>query len=129
MTKVVEYAEAYSTKDGKLFNSMADADSEQLKLSYGLDTELFDSYVFRMPMMNVQSSMYAVIKPKEGNEDAVKTQIDEFLAKYEQQWSMYLPEQTELVQNALIKEDNGYFIVIVSYDNDGALKEIQKAAE
>jgi hypothetical protein len=58
--------------------------------------------------------MFAILKPAADKYDTVKSQVESFLTKYENKWTLYLPEQTALVQNALVKEENGYIIVVIS---------------
>ena len=83
------------------FNEMSTIDltTEQLGSLFGINTENVEKVVGKMPMMNVQASMYVLIQAKEGTVDTVKTELDNYAKQYEEQWSTYLPEQYELVQN------------------------------
>ena len=48
-----------------------------------------------------------------------------YMKKLEDQWSNYLPDQFELVEDRLVEEYNGYLIYIVSSDNEKALEVIK----
>ncbi len=83
------------------FNEMATMDitTEELSSLYGINTENVEQVIGKMPMMNVQASMYVLIQAKDGAVDTVKAELDQYATKYEEQWSTYLPEQYELVKN------------------------------
>ena len=83
------------------FNELATMDitTEELGSLYGINTENVEKVVGKMPMMNVQASMYLIIEAKEGTVDTIKAELDEYATQYEEQWSTYLPEQYELVKN------------------------------
>ena len=83
------------------FNELATMDitTEELGSLYGINTENVEKVVGKMPMMNVQASMYLIIQAKEGTVDTVKAELDAYATQYEEQWSRYLPEQYELVKN------------------------------
>ena len=61
--------------------------------------QVVENAIGKMPMMNVQASMYLLIQAKEGTVETVKSELDQYATKYEEQWSTYLPEQYELVKN------------------------------
>ena len=83
------------------FNELATMDitTEELGSLYGINTANVEKVVGKMPMMNVQASMYLIIQAKEGTVDTVKAELDAYAIQYEEQWSTYLPEQYELVKN------------------------------
>ncbi len=83
------------------FNELATMDitTEELGSLYGINTANVEKVVGKMPMMNVQASMYLIIQAKEGTVDTVKAELDAYATQYEEQWSRYLPEQYELVKN------------------------------
>ena len=70
-----------------------------LRSVYGINTQNVENVIGKMPMMNVQASMYLLIQTKEGTAETVKAELDQYATKYEEQWSTYLPEQYELVKN------------------------------
>ena len=83
------------------FNELSTMDItiDLLSSVYGINTENVENAIGKMPMMNVQASMYLLIQAKEGTVETVKSELDQYATKYEEQWSTYLPEQYELVKN------------------------------
>ena len=64
-------------------------------------------------MLNVQSSMYLVIKAKEDTVDEVKEKVESYAQKQEDAWSKYLPEQYELVKNRKQGVVGNYIYLII----------------
>ena len=110
------------------FNEMSTIDitTEQLSSSYGINIENVDKVVGKMPMMNVQASMYILIQAKDGTVDTVKAELDKYAQQYEEQWSMYLPEQYELVQNRKMGTVGNTIYMIVAENAETLEQEITK---
>ena len=83
------------------FNELSTIDItiDVLSSVYGINTQNVENVIGKMPMMNVQASMYLLIQAKDGTAETVKSELDQYATKYEEQWSTYLPEQYELVKN------------------------------
>ena len=100
------------------FNELATMDitTEELGSLYGINTENVEKVVGKMPMMNVQASMYLIIQAKEGTVDTVKAELDAYATQYEEQWSTYLPAQYELVKNRKMGVvGNTVYMIIAEY--------------
>lgn len=110
------------------FNEMSTIDitTEQLSSSYGINIENVDKVIGKMPMMNVQASMYVLIQAKDGTVDTVKAELDKYAQQYEEQWSMYLPEQYELVQNRKMGTVGNTIYMIVAENAETLEQEITK---
>lgn len=110
------------------FNEMSTIDItiEQLSSLYGINTENVEKVVGKMPMMNVQASMYILIQAKDGTADTVKSELDEYAKQYEEQWSMYLPEQYELVQNRKMGIVGNTVYMIIAENAETLEQEITK---
>ncbi len=110
------------------FNEMSTIDitTEQLSSSYGINIENVDKVIGKMPMMNVQASMYILIQAKDGTVDTVKAELDKYAQQYEEQWSMYLPEQYELVQNRKMGTVVNTIYMIVAENAETLEQEITK---
>lgn len=110
------------------FNEMATMDItiEELNTIYGINTENVEQVVGKMPMMNVQASMYILIQAKDGTVDTVRAELDEYAKQYEEQWSMYLPEQYELVQNRKVGTIGNTVYMIISENAETLEQEITK---
>ena len=83
------------------FNELSTMDItiDVLSSVYGINTQNVENVIGKMPMMNVQASMFLLIQAKYGTAETVKSELDQYATKYEEQWSTYLPEQYELVKN------------------------------
>ncbi len=110
------------------FNEMSTIDItiEQLDSVYGINTENVEKVVGKMPMMNVQASMYILIQAKDGTADTVKAELDKYAKQYEEQWSMYLPEQYELVQNRRMGIVGNTVYMIIAENAETLEQEITK---
>ena len=111
-----------------IFGMMMPVDDEMLVSLFQINPENFEEYLFQYPMMIVHSSMYFIGKPAEGKEEVAKSEVDAFIARWEEQWSTYLPAQYELVQNRLETTVGDYLVYIISYNNEAVLEAI-KASE
>ena len=98
------------------FNELATMDItiDLLSSVYGINTQNVENVIGKMPMMNVQASMYLLIQTKEGTAETVKAELDQYATKYEEQWSTYLPEQYELVKQRKTGVKGNYVYLIVS---------------
>lgn len=97
---------------------MAGTDAE-LEALYGLDADLFESYVIKVPMMNVTATEYAVFELKSA--DDMDTLTDAILARVESleaTWSTYLPEQYALVEDFTLLKKNNFALFSIGEHND-----------
>ena len=80
------------------FNELSTMDItiDVLSSVYGINTQNVENVIGKMPMMNVQASMFLLIQAKDGTAETVKSELDQYATKYEEQWST---EQYELVKN------------------------------
>ena len=91
--------------------SLTDLDDATLTALYGIDPADLDSYLCKMPMVNVQATEFFIVKA------AVEKRQDDL----EAQWSQYLPEQLELVQNYKLVTNGNYILFAVSEYADEAV--------
>lgn len=97
------------------FNEMAtmDVDADTLNALYDINEELYEEVIGKMPMMNVQASMYLVIKAKDGEVEAVKEKVNNYASNQEEMWATYLPEQYELVKERKTGVIGNYVYLII----------------
>ncbi len=108
-----------------IFANMMEIPVESIEDTLGIKEDQVEEFLMATPMMIVRSDTYIIIKPSEGNKEAVKEKIDEYMSNLETQWETYLPAQYELVKNRLEKELGDYLIYVVSIDNDLVYKTIK----
>ena len=110
------------------FNELASMDVtvEESGAIMGINTENVEKVAGKIPMMNVQASMYLLVQAKDGAVDTVKSELDNYLAQYEEQWSTYLPAQYALVQNRKVGTVGNTIYVIIAENADTLEQEILK---
>lgn len=107
---------------GRELPSFMDLDDGLLSDLYGIDAGDLDSFVAKIPMMNVHATEFFIAKVKSGKMDAVKDGIAKRQADLTEQWSSYLPEQLELVQNYKLAESGDYVMFAIYEDADSVVK-------
>ena len=98
------------------FNDMATMDiTKDVAVSvFNIPESDIEEVYGKMPMMNVQASLFAVIKAADGKADEVKQKLEEYGNSYQAQWEKYLPEQLELVKNRIIATTGDYVYIIIA---------------
>ena len=95
---------------------MMELDAETMNFLYGIDANLLEGFVAKMPMMNVHATELFVAEVKDGNMDAVKAGIEKRLGDLELQWEHYLADQYELVKNAKVITSGNYILMCIGHD-------------
>ena len=110
------------------FNELASMDvtTEELGTIMGINTENVEKAAGKIPMMNVQASMYLLVQAKDGAVETVESELDNYLAQYEEQWSTYLPAQYALVKNRKVGTVGNTIYVIIAENADALEQEITK---
>ena len=98
--------------------AMMEVDKDTLSSYYQVDVANVEEVYGKVPMMNVQASMYVLIKAVDGKAEDVKQNLETFGQSYEEQWSTYLPAQHELVQNRKIGTIGNYVYLVIAENVD-----------
>lgn len=101
-----------------VFGSMMEVTKEEIKDVLNIESSDVEEFLMKTPAMMVQSNTYIIVKPTKGKEEIVKNALEDYMKKLEEQWSMYLPAQYELVKNRKVEKIGDYLIYIVSLNND-----------
>ena len=102
--------------------AMMEVDDEALDFLYGIDAANLESYVGRVPMMNVHATEFFLAKVKEGKMDDVKAGVEQRQADLASQWAQYLPDQLELVKNYKLVTNGNYILFCICEDTDTVVK-------
>lgn len=102
-------------------------DDTYIKTVMGIDTALLDSYTVLVSKDDLNPCMVLLLKPADGQRDAVKNAVANALTDYQRRWDNYLPEQAVLVNDRLETESGGCVVAIISTDNDAVLEAIKNA--
>lgn len=89
-------------------------DSTTLSALYGINSSDLVSYECRIPTMGVHATEFFIAQVKDGKMDTVKAGIAKRQADLVNQWSQYLPEQYELVQNYKLVTNGSYVLFAIS---------------
>lgn len=108
-----------------VFSSLMKVEDSAIEETLNIKKEQYSEILMEIPAIMVKSNMYVIVKPEKDETENVKKAIDDYMKKLEDQWSTYLPDQFELVEDRLVEEYNGYLIYIVSSDNEKALEVIK----
>ncbi len=101
--------------------SLMDLDDELLASLYGISAaDDLVTYIAKMPLMNVHATEFFLAQVKPDRMDAVKAAAEARQADLEAQWSQYLPDQLELVQNYQLVTSGDYILFCVCEDAAGA---------
>jgi len=99
--------------------ALTDLDDDLLSDIYGIDAADLESYVCKLPLMNVHATEFFIAQVKEGKLDAVKSAVEARQAALEEQWKQYLPDQLELVQNYKLTTSGSYLLFAIGEDAAG----------
>ncbi len=102
-----------SSREPYSLMTMQDIDAEALASIYEITENQYDEVIGKMPMINVQASMYLVIKAKPEELDSVKQKVEAYGDTQERVWATYLPEQYELVKQRKIGVVGNYVYLII----------------
>lgn len=107
-----------------VFSMLFNVENSELETLTGINPADLDEFLVKNSVMT-QANSYYILKPKEGKTEAVKTKMNEYMSKLEQQWKTYLPEQYELVKDRLEETYGDYLIYVISNNNELVLKTIK----
>lgn len=100
-----------------------DLDDELLSDFYGVDPANLQEYICKIPFMNTQATEFFIAQVQPGKMDAVKSALEKRQADLEEQWSQYLPDQLELVQNYKLVTNGDYILFAIADCADDAVNE------
>lgn len=91
-----------------------DIPDDSLADFYGIDPADLETYVVKVPMMNVQATEFFMAKVKGGKMDTVKAALETRQQNLDAQWSTYLPDQYKLVQDYELVTSGDYVLFAIS---------------
>lgn len=100
-----------------------DLDDDILSQLYGIDAGDLVEYIGKMPFMNTQATEFFIAQVQPGKLDTVKAALEARQDTLEQQWSQYLPDQLELVQNYKLVTNGDYILFAIADCADDAVNE------
>jgi len=126
MIKELTYIDESGTEQ-KLFGEGKVVDEEYLEKYMQFDiSTLSESFVMRHDDESM-AALLMILKPINGDDDAVKTAFDNFLVLYKTQFEGYFPQEYDLVEDYYTVDKGEYVVYIISYNNEAVLTAINKA--
>jgi len=116
--------EAIISSKAALYGMTMNIDDESLEQVFKIKPEDLEEYLIAIPAMNVRTNSYFIVKPKADKEDTVKEALEAYMKNLETQMENYLADQYSLIEERLEKEYGGYYIYIISNDNEKVYNEI-----
>ena len=92
---------------------LTDLNDATLQAVYGINAADLEAYICKMPAMDTQATEFFLAKVKDGKLDTVKAAVEQRQADLVQQWSQYLPEQLELVENYQLVTNGNYILFAI----------------
>ncbi len=110
-----------------LFENAKELSLEDFTKQFSLKEKEISEYQAVVSSKKEESSMYIVIRPRDGKVEPVKKRLDQYMKEYEKKWSTYLPEEYNLIKNRMETEVGSYLVYIISRDNEAVLNTIKNA--
>lgn len=110
-----------------LFEQAKELSLKDFIKQFSLEEKYIAKYQAVVPSKKQESSLYVIVRPKDGKTEAVKKRLDQYMKEYEKKWSTYLPQEYELIKNRMETEVGSYLVYIISRDNATVLNTIKSA--
>jgi len=104
----------FYTVNADMLPAFISLDDQTMIDFYGMDPAWLVDYVCNIPMMNVHATEIFVAQVAQGQMENVKAAIEARKGVLDATWSMYLPDQYELVKNSIVVEKDGYILFAVT---------------
>lgn len=111
----------------RLFTPMTEMDKTALKDMWGVDTSLFEDIRVRIPAASAFANMYVIAKPAQGKTAQAQAALEDFMGRYDDQWSLTSDDQYTLVQERKSEIVGDYIVYIISSDNNVVYSEMLSA--
>lgn len=82
------------------------------------DKAKFADGAFSFSLMNVQAYTIAIVKPADGEKDAVMKYFEDYKAQMIQNFERYLEEELKIAKAAVLEEVDGYILFVMAENAD-----------
>lgn len=121
-TELNEKVSDISIKDSKIFEGLDILNDNTLETKLGINRNFVSEHAIGMNLYTYEPRLYIVVKPKEENKEIVKKALDLYIDRAKGE---ALEEDKSKFENVLKEEYNGYYIYIVSDDNESVYNQIK----
>lgn len=127
--KITKVISNLKISDSKIFEGLDIINDNTLETILGINKNFVEEYSIGMSKYNYDK-LYAIIKPKKGQEESIKMAMKLYIDAAKEQYKDYKVEDgidyKKLYDEYLYEEYKGYQIYIVSENNKEVLSEIKK---
>ena len=96
--------------------------------AYGLDPEAMEQYAVSISIMNTQAYGVMIIKPKAGQEETIKTAMQDFIQRQTDSFELYLEDQYQIAQDAKLETmPSGELVLVMSEGSSAIMESIKNA--
>ena len=96
----------------------------------GLTEDQLDDYAVSLSLINVRAYAVAILKPAEGQADAVREGVEQYVKGQQQSFQNYLQDQYDIAKDAKIKElPSGEIVLVMCEDAADVAGKIEKALQ
>ncbi len=92
----------------------------------GFAPEAMEQYAISVSLMNTKAYAVMIIKPAEGQEEAIRTAMQDYIQMQQDSFEFYLADQYEIAQDAQLETaPSGELILVMSEDAADVLQKIE----
>lgn len=108
------------------FPGVSSYEKDKLELKYAVDLSDMAEGSFYMPVDAEKANMFIIAEASDGKGDILFDEIGMIVDKYDHSWTdlVYNAEEAEKVKNKTVLMKDGYYICVISDDNDAVIKMI-----
>lgn len=98
-------------------SNLEDINIDNVSDIFGIDKSYIKDVVGKIPIINIDSSMYVIIKTDKENIKYVQQKLVEYATVLENEWKDYLESKYDLVVSRKIGVKSNYVYLVISNDN------------
>lgn len=114
LEKIKENISDLSIYEGANFYDITEENMEEL---LHIETEYVENVVGKAPVINIDTSMYVIIKTDKEHISYMKGKLEEYATLLENDWKDYLESKYDLVKSRTIGVKANYVYLVISNDN------------
>ena len=92
-----------------------------------IDTRLFSEHYFARHSDETKASLVVIVKPANGDDDKVKSEMHTFVDMYLKQFESYFPSEVKIIEDCYSIDKGEYIIYTISDDNQSVINAINKS--
>ena len=112
-----------SIKESKIFEGLDILNDNTLETQIGINRNFVENHAIGISMYGSAKEIYMIVKPKEENKKILKEALDLYIERTKENANK---EDKTRYENVLKQEYNGYYVYIVSEDNENIFNQIKE---